>query len=60
MELSPDAQRGSFSAMPVTADGRVGDLANGRFVEPQFGNGRFGRTAVTEKPGRLQRVASTQ
>jgi hypothetical protein len=42
----------------VAAPGRLGEFAIGRFVVAQFGNGGLGRTAATEKPGRLQRVDS--
>ncbi len=38
--------------------GRLGEFANGRFVEAQFANGGLGRTAATEKPRRLQWVGS--
>jgi hypothetical protein len=41
----------------MSPDGRLGEFANGRFVEAQFANGGIGRTAATEKPRRLQWVA---
>jgi len=43
-------------AASPSAVGREGDVANCRFVETQFADGGLGRTAATEKPGRLQRV----